>query len=176
MKKRKSRTLTFFYSFLPGAAEMYMGLMKMGSSLMAVFFLGFLVPMILHFNDFFVLIPALIWFYGFFHARNIAALDDAEFENLQDTYIWTEFTGEHKISIPKKNMRMWIAGILIVFGLATLWGNLEKIIYPLIPEQVWDEVYPIVHSIPESIVAVLCIVVGIRLIIGKKEEIDGEGK
>ena len=37
--KKKSRFLSFCFSFLPGAAEMYMGFMKTGMSLMLVFFL-----------------------------------------------------------------------------------------------------------------------------------------
>ena len=36
--KKKNRFLTFCFSCLPGAAEMYMGFMKMGLSLMLVFF------------------------------------------------------------------------------------------------------------------------------------------
>ena len=41
-QKKKSRFLTFIFSFLPGAAEMYMGFMKNGFSLMMIFFLSFM--------------------------------------------------------------------------------------------------------------------------------------
>ncbi len=36
---KKSRFFTFIFSFCPGAAEMYMGFMKNGVTLMAIFFL-----------------------------------------------------------------------------------------------------------------------------------------
>ena len=38
-QQKKGKFLTFMFSFIPGAAEMYMGFMKMGVSLMALFFL-----------------------------------------------------------------------------------------------------------------------------------------
>ena len=38
--KKKNKFFTFLCSFLPGAAEMYMGFMKMGISLLVVFFAG----------------------------------------------------------------------------------------------------------------------------------------
>ena len=38
MRRKKSKFLTFIFSLLPGAGEMYMGFMKMGVSLMAEFF------------------------------------------------------------------------------------------------------------------------------------------
>ena len=83
-QKKKSRFFTFIFSMLPGAAEMYMGFMKNGLSLMIIFFISF-VPMIL-FNslEFMLLLSAVLWFYGFFHARNIASLDDTYFDQLED--------------------------------------------------------------------------------------------
>lgn len=38
MQRKKSKFLTFLFSLIPGAGEMYMGFMKMGVSLMAEFF------------------------------------------------------------------------------------------------------------------------------------------
>ena len=37
MTKKKSGFLTFLFSWIPGAGEMYMGFMKMGVSLMGLF-------------------------------------------------------------------------------------------------------------------------------------------
>ena len=44
-QKRKNRFFTFIFSCLPGAAEMYMGFMKNGLTLMIFFFLSF-VPIV----------------------------------------------------------------------------------------------------------------------------------
>ena len=43
MTKKKSGFWTFVFSLLPGAAEMYMGFMKMGISLMGLFFGLFII-------------------------------------------------------------------------------------------------------------------------------------
>ena len=45
-QKKKNKFFTFIFSLLPGAAEMYMGFMKNGLSMMVMFFISF-VPMIL---------------------------------------------------------------------------------------------------------------------------------
>jgi len=168
MKRRKNKAFTFICSFLPGAAEMYMGLMKTGVSLMAVFFLSFLLPAAQILEGIFVFVAALVWFYGFFHARNIATCDEETFQNLEDQYIWEEFMGGGKIHIPDRTMRKWCAGILIVFGIMMLWQNLRSVIYNLIPDSIWDEVYPLVAKVPQTVIAILLILVGIRLIRGKK--------
>ena len=48
MTKKKSSFLTFCFSFLPGAGQMYMGFMKRGISLMSSFF--FLIFLAVFFN------------------------------------------------------------------------------------------------------------------------------
>ena len=85
--KKKSRFLSFCFSFLPGAAEMYMGFMKTGMSLMLVFFLliafsGWIQQTII------VLFDVVVWFYGFFHANHLAGLSDEEFAQVEDEYIF----------------------------------------------------------------------------------------
>ena len=43
--QKKSKFLTFCFSMMPGAAQMYMGFMKMGTSLMFLFFLIIILAM-----------------------------------------------------------------------------------------------------------------------------------
>ena len=73
MRQKRGKVTTFLCSLIPGAAEMYMGFMKKGISLMAVFILCFVVPSVLRVSDVFILFAVLVWFYSFFHARNLAA-------------------------------------------------------------------------------------------------------
>jgi len=47
-------------------------------------------------------------------------------------------------------------------------------IYNLIPNRYWDELYPIIDRIPQVVIAVLIIIIGLKLMAGKKEEIDGD--
>ena len=47
VQKKKNKTFTFLCSFLPGAAEMYMGFMKNGLTLMLLFFASFMLPTVI---------------------------------------------------------------------------------------------------------------------------------
>lgn len=176
MKQKKSKFFTFIFSFIPGAAEMYMGFMKSGISIMAVFALSIMIPSILRISDVFILIAMLVWFYSFFHARNLAACSNEQLQSLPDELIWESFTNGRQIHIPNPTLRKWGAWILIVFGVVLLWENFTSIIYRLIPDSMWDYVAPLVDRIPQVAVAVLIIMIGVRMIMGKKEEINGEGK
>ena len=55
MRQKKGKVTTFLCSLIPGAAEMYMGFMKTGISMMAAFILCFVVPSVLRLNDVFIL-------------------------------------------------------------------------------------------------------------------------
>ena len=170
-QKRKSRLFTFLFSFLPGAAEMYMGFMKNGFTLMLVFFLSFLPVACLSTLDFLFLITVVIWFFGFFHARNIAGMRDEEFYALEDQYIWEEFPDFKGIKIARGPIRTWIAAILIFLGVAQLWNYLSEAIYRLIPDGLWDLIYQVVEVIPQVLIAILFIALGFYLIAGKKKEL-----
>ncbi len=171
-QKRKSRFFTFVFSFLPGAAEMYMGFMKNGFTLMLVFFLSFIPVTCLSTLDFLMLITGVIWFFGFFHARNIAGMTDEEFYSMEDQYIWEEFPDFKGLKIAKGPIRIWVAAILIFLGVAQLWNYLSEAIYRLIPEALWDLIYPVVDAIPQVVIAILFVVLGVYLIVGKKKELS----
>ena len=172
-QQKKSKFFNFMCSFIPGASEMYMGFMKQGFSLMALFALS-IVGLAGGLEVFFIPAMVLIWFYSFFHARNIAALPEEEFMTLSDTFIWEGVMEQEGLTISSPTIRKWAAGILIVIGAALLWENLSTIFYNLIPDRYWDLIYPIVNRIPELVVAVLIIVIGFKLIAGKKEELHGD--
>lgn len=174
-QKKKNKYYTFLLSFMPGAAEMYMGFMKKGISLMGLFIASMMICGCLR-ADILAFVSVLIWFYSFFHARNIAACEEDVFENLQDDYIWTDFVNERNITVSNPTLRKWGAGILIVFGAVLLWQNLSQIIYNLIPDRWWNVLSPMVSSVPEVVVALLIIYIGLRMIMGKKEELDGGDK
>ena len=174
VQKKKNRTLTFLFSFLPGAAEMYMGLMKNGLTLMLIFFASFMLPSALRAGDIFIALVIMVWFYGFFHARNIASSSDAEFAALEDKYIWDEFCGTKKIKIDSIKANKWFAIILILIGVCALWNNISDIICRYIPENIWNDIYPVIRALPGMVFAVLIIIAGIILIRGKKESLTDD--
>ena len=50
-QQKKNKFFTFIFSFMPGAAEMYMGFMKQGVCLLALFLLSFIIPRQLRLYD-----------------------------------------------------------------------------------------------------------------------------
>ena len=176
MRQKRGKFQTFLCSLIPGAAEMYMGFMKKGISLMTIFILCFVVPYVLRVSDIFILFAVLVWFYSFFHARNLAACSEEEFQSLADEYIWTSFMEGRKIKITNPSLRKWGAIVLIVYGVTQLWHTIVGWIYHLIPDHMWQEVYTFVDEVPQVLVALVIIIVGLKLIAGKKEELNGEGE
>lgn len=175
-QQKKNKFFTFIFSLMPGAAEMYVGFMKYGISLMGLFFASCMVTSLLRLDDIAVMIPALVWFYSFFHARNLVAAKDEVFYNITDEFIWESFAARRNIQISNPTLRKWVAGILIVCGVVILWRNFASIIYNFIPDYLWTYVYPVMEKVPQVAVAVIIIIIGMKLIAGKKEEMNKDGK
>jgi hypothetical protein len=170
--RKKNKLFNFLCAFLPGASEMYMGFMKNGVSLMLMFFVSLSPLMFFNALEPLASLSVVIWFYGFFHARNLAGMSEEEFAQAEDRYIWEEFGDFKGLKVSSSTARKWIAAILILIGCSQLWNYFTDTIYRLIPDSYWDYVYPVVRDIPEVIVAVLFIVIGVRLIAGKKKELE----
>jgi TM2 domain-containing membrane protein YozV len=171
-QKRKNRFFTFIFSCLPGAAEMYMGFMKNGLTLMIFFFLSFVPIVFFSSFEFLMALGLVIWFFGFFHARNYASMTDAEFDAMEDRYIWEEFPELGNIRIANTTVKKVIAAILIILGCGQLWRYFSGIIYNLIPQNIWNDIYPVVEGIPSVAIALLFITVGVLMVRGKKRELD----
>ena len=172
-QQKKSKFFTFIFSFIPGAAEMYMGFMRQGLSLMALFMVS-IVGIASGIEILFIPAMILIWFYSFFHARNVAALSAEEFSNLPDVFLWEGLAEDRSFKISSPTIRKWAAGILMVIGAVILWDNFYYVVINIIPDRYWDELYPLLDSVPEVVMAVLVIFIGIKLMAGKKEELHGD--
>lgn len=172
-QQKKSKFFTFIFSFIPGAAEMYMGFMRQGLSLMALFTVS-IVGIASGIEILFIPAMILIWFYSFFHARNVAALSAEEFSNLPDVFLWEGLAEDGSFKISSPTIRKWAAGILMVIGAVILWDNFYYVVINIIPDRYWDELYPLLDSVPEVVMAVLIIFIGIKLMAGKKEELHGD--
>lgn len=164
MRRKKSKFLTFIFSLLPGAGEMYMGFMKMGVSLMAEFFGIIFLAMVTEVSQL-LLIDIILWFYAFFHVHSIAGASDEEFRQLEDKYLIPFY--ESNPVRQSKMMRRFCSIVLIVLGAFMLWNMgirmLGTILY-----------LPGVQYIPKILVAIGLLVLGIVMIQGKKEALDQE--
>ena len=87
MKNKKSGFWNFILSWIPGCSEMYMGFMKMGLSLMAVFWGIILASIVLNLGPL-MFLAMIAWFYSFFHARNMYHMDDELFRVTEDRYLF----------------------------------------------------------------------------------------
>ncbi|MBU3092928.1 hypothetical protein K2F40_13435 [Clostridium sp. CM028] len=173
MKKEKSKFLTFSFSMLPGAGHMYMGFMKMGLSLMAAFFFLIFLSSWLSIGPLLFVLP-LIWFYSFFDCMNKRYSTDEEFLLLEDNYL---FSLDELVKIDKGMFKKHslIAGILLVFlGIYLIWNNIINTLLGRM--NMSGELYSLINDVtrmaPQIIIGIVIIVVGAKLIIGKKKECD----
>lgn len=168
MRKQKNKFWNFIFSCLPGAGHMYLGFMKMGVSLMLLFFgiIGFAGWM--NFDMLLFLLPVL-WFYSFFDSLNKNSVSPEAFDKLEDEFIWGKDIEFNFIN--KRSVRSFCSFLLIVVGLIMLVNNVWSILaYYVNNELYWLIEYAINRSY-QIIFAIVIIVLGIKLITGKKKEI-----
>ena len=168
--KKKSRFLTFCFSMLPGAGEMYMGFMRMGVSLMLLFFLSIYIPVSLRLSELSV-IGFVVWAYGFFHANHLASLSDEEFDQVKDEFLF----GMNTITDGKNFMLKYqrtVAVVLIAAGILLLWNTMGDIAYRLLPEFVSDFMRTVGNYAPRILVSLVIIFIGIKMIEGRKEQLS----
>ena len=168
--KKKNRFLTFCFSLLPGAGEMYMGFMRMGVNLMIAFFLMIFIPSVLMLEGL-ILFAVVIWFYGFFHANHLASLSDEEFAQTDDAYLF-----EMDALVGGKDFvqkyHKWIAGGLIFAGICLLWNTVTDLMYVRFPA-VYEMMRMVGNYVPRLLIAIVIIVIGIHMIKGKKKQLAG---
>jgi len=171
MYRKKNKFLTFLCSLLPGAAEMYMGFMKMGLSLMTPFLclVGFSAAMTFGAGLF---VALLVWVYSFFHAHNLASLPDELFAQVEDTFL---FPGELPLfEVNNRKIRRIIAVVLIVVGASMVHASLYSNFSWMLSERVQVIWQNINYALPKLAVGLGIIVLGISMIRGKKQELDAE--
>ncbi|WP_026664929.1 hypothetical protein [Butyrivibrio sp. FC2001] len=180
MRPQQKRGLfNFLCAFMPGASEMNMGFMKMGLSIMAVFVISFGLIPLLSLNDIFMVVPMIMWFYGFFHARNLTHSAPEVFASLKDDFFWNELVTGKAINIKSETLRKCGAWALIVMGVLMLWNivwdpisdYLQYLMYEQEHGRIAGYIYQLVYSFPKCVVGALIIVIGVKLILGKKQQL-----
>ena len=170
MKRKKSRFWSFVLSFLPGCTEMYMGFMKTGISLMALFWGLVAIGTILNIGEVMYL-TLIVWFYGFFHANNLAGLSQSEIEAMPDDYLFNvdglcgngeKLTGSY---------RKIVSIVLVVLGAGLCIRGVFGMMRGILPQVIIDMYYVICDYLPQLIVGVGIIAIGLTMIKGKKQEL-----
>lgn len=171
--KKKNRFLTFCFSLLPGAGEMYMGFMRAGLSLMLLFVFAIMIPTFLRLDEL-VVLAVVVWFYSFFHANHLASLNDEEFARVEDQYLYGLDTLSGGKDFVAK-YRKWVAVILILVGTLLLWNNvmdlLRDLLRNMLPSAIYSVLNRVGYFIPRVLAAVLIIVAGVKMIGGRKQQL-----
>ena len=171
--KKKNRFLTFCFSLLPGAGEMYMGFMRAGVSLMLLFIFAIMIPVFLRLDEL-VVLAVVVWFYSFFHANHLASLNDEEFAKVKDEYLYGLDTLSGGKDFVAK-YRKWVAVILILVGTLLLWNSvmdlLRGMLRNVLPSVIYDVLNRLGYFIPRVLAAVLIILAGVKMIGGRKQQL-----
>ena len=166
MIKKKNSFLTFIFSLIPGAGQMYLGFMKRGLSLMSCFFFIILIGVWLNISPFLVLLP-LVWFYSFFDTHNLRSIPDDEFYAMEDNYLFLSNLPKDKSILLQGKYRNILAVVLIILGSSILWNNTYEIFRKYLPGFLRSFGY----YLPQFIVGIAIILLGACLIKGKKIEL-----
>jgi len=175
MRRKKNGFFTFIFSFIPGAGEMYMGFMKQGVSIMAVFWgTYFLYSSLFYTFDIMLAILPIIWAYSFFHVHNLKSMPDEQFYAQEDNYLFNL----NQI-IPKdvkllSQYRKFFSIALIFLGVSILWQSLSRMIRWAIPDFMLSYYNSFVNMLPRIVISLFMIWSGVWLIKGKKKELYEE--
>lgn len=174
MQRKKSRFLVFLLSFIPGAGEMYMGFMKMGLSLMLGFMILAAIVGLTNLGALAVF-PFAMYAYSFFHANNLATLDDRVFHSIRDEYLFGIGGFDNmKLRLEGRNRKV-AAGILIVLGVMMLWQVVFNLLCDIFGWDNWflSTVYYFVRDeLPRAVVGIGVIWIGLAMIRGKRIAIE----
>ncbi len=167
--KKKSRFLTFFFSCIPGGGEMYMGFMKTGISLMLLFALTIIVSSWTN-QGVLTAFCVVEWFYSFFYANHLASLDDEEFYQVKDTYLFGLDSIPGIKGLVEKHYNLVACGLIFI-GACFLWNSVADLLYDLLPNGyrfVARVMWRIGNYVPSLLMGLAVIALGMKMISGKK--------
>jgi hypothetical protein len=174
MKRNKSKFLAFCFSLLPGAGHMYMGFMKMGLSLMAAFFFIIFLSSFLNIAQLLFILP-ILWFFAFFDCMNKCYAPDEEFLRLEDNYL---FSIDELVKMDKgifKKHKLFAGIVLLILGLYLVFNNILDSLSNYMTPEFYNVIDGVIRVAPKVVIGIVIIVVGVKLIIGKKRERDIDG-
>lgn len=177
--KKKSRFLTFCFSLLPGAGQMFMGFLKSGLSMMTLFIFLIWIGSELNMVGL-ALLSLVVWAFSFFHANHIASLSDEDFASLKDEYMlgFKLFPEESEYSQGKSFVERYhkgIAIVLIFMGICLLWNTVTDLAYTLLPSSlqvVARAMRYLGYSVPSIVISIAIIALGVKMIAGKKVQVS----
>lgn len=175
MIRKKSKFLTFVFSTMFGAGHMYMGFMKQGVSIMSLAAMLVAVGAFLRIEVFYLALP-ILWFYSFFDSINKMTLPDMIFREQKDHFILFDNDRNQVISSFLKKHDYAVAVGFIALGGIILADNMLDFLVSKLDN--FGFVGSIINSLrwdgPRLLFAAFIIFIGVKMIQGKKKELDRE--
>lgn len=176
---KKNKILFFLFSLIPGAAHMYIGLVKRGLVIMLALVAGAGLAMMADTPAFLLVLPVL-WFYSFFDAWNKYHLPEEKLTKVQDDFLFfLNAMPENVRSDPRFKKAasanvLKVGGIVaIIAGAYLIWDQIiVRVLIRLLSDTGAEILSQISYKLPQVAVAVILIVVGIKLISHKKRELE----
>ena len=173
MTRKKNGFWTFCFSLIPGAGEMYLGFMKRGVSMMALFMGWWMFCNATGFDIGAYLLPVM-WFYSFFQVHNLAGLPDEEFYQQEDDYVFLHMDKLVGVDKWERGKVKFLAVALIFIGCYTIINTLWDSFWNNLPDWLYEQLHALRYGVPRIVIALILIAFGIYLIRGKKQKLDKE--
>lgn len=165
---KKNLFLTFCFSFIPGAGQMYQDYMKRGLSIMILFAIFIALYAMTGISLFMIPVP-IIYAYSFFDTYNLRNKIGTDNE-LTDNVIWEEFGIEdYKNKNFTKKTNSFLGVILIFIGIYLVFNSILRDIgnrYDIEYLTLFSSY--VIRYLPSVIISTLSIWFGIKLISNKK--------
>lgn len=176
---KKNKILFFLFSLIPGAAHMYIGLVKRGLVIMLALVAGAGLAMMADTPAFLLVLPVL-WFYSFFDAWNKYHLPEEKLTKVQDDFLFFLNAMPENVRSDPRFKKVASANVLkvggivaIIAGAYLIWDQIiVRVLIRLLSDTGAEILSQISYKLPQVAVAVILIVVGIKLISHKKSELE----
>lgn len=176
---KKNKILFFLFSLIPGAAHMYIGLVKRGLVIMLALVAGAGLAMMADTPAFLLGLPVL-WFYSFFDAWNKYHLPEEKLTKVQDDFLFFLNAMPENVRSDPRFKKVASANVLkvggivaIIAGAYLIWDQIiVRVLIRLLSDTGAEILSQISYKLPQVAVAVILIVVGIKLISHKKRELE----
>ena len=171
---KKNKILFFLFSLIPGAAHMYIGLVKRGLVIMLALVAGAGLAMMADTPAF------LLVLYSFFDAWNKYHLPEDKLAKVQDDFLFFLNAMPENVRSDPRFKKVASANVLkvggivaIIAGAYLIWDQIiVRVLIRLLSDTGAEILSQISYKLPQVAVAVILIVVGIKLISHKKRELE----
>ncbi|MFD3156971.1 hypothetical protein ACFIJ5_08935 [Haloimpatiens sp. FM7330] len=155
---KNSKGTAMFFSLMPGAGHMYLGLTRQGIQLMFMFFGTLFLAHALNLEILVIFLP-ILWFYSIFDVRSKAMSDKPLVDSNLEILSYIGYNGNW---IRGNKQGKFIGYFLIIAGVLAIVNNF---VFPIIEDYIG---YYIVHYIKSLVVPSIFIILGIFLLRRKK--------